>query len=104
MMMPVSLNAQAVAGISAKFDYNAIVADSEFLPLTEGLKIPVINAGDTSENTSPAADVEKDTVAAIFFTGGTTGSPKGAVLTHGALMRGSRNGVFTRATRCTRKQ
>ena len=94
MMMPVSLNAQAVAGISAKFDYNAIVADSEFLPLTEGLKIPVINAGDTSENTSPAADVEKDTVAAIFFTGGTTGSPKGAVLTHGALMRGSRNGCI----------
>ena len=94
MMMPVSLNAQAIAGISVKFDYDAIIADSEFQPLTEGLKIHVIDAAKTSEASADAADINADTTAAIFFTGGTTGAPKGAVLTHGALMRGSRNGCL----------
>ena len=34
----------------------------------------------------PAAAVDKDTLAEIVFTSGTTGEPKGAMLTHGNLM------------------
>ena len=41
-----------------------------------------------------ATTVDKEATAAIFFTGGTTGAPKGAVLPHRALMRGTFNGCF----------
>lgn len=94
MMLPNALNAQALCGISVKFDFDVLICDEEFLSLTENVKVPVFCACETSENGAPVADVNKDTVAAIYFTGGTTGAPKGAVLTHGALMRGSRNGCL----------
>lgn len=103
MMLPNALNAQALCGISQKFDFNVLFCDAEFLPVSEGVKVPVYDASCTSEKTAPAADVTKDTVAAIYFTGGTTGAPKGAVLTHGALMRGSRNGCLYKGVELHKK-
>lgn len=41
-------------------------------------------------------DIQKDTPACIVFTGGTTGIPKGAVLSHRNLCRGAFNGVLTK--------
>ena len=94
LMLPGSLNAQALAGVAKKFDLDAVVMEACFQPLAEGLSIPVIPAEACAETVAPAADVRKDTDAAIFFTGGTTGAPKGAVLSHGALMRGAHNGTY----------
>ena len=95
IMLPNALNAQALAGISRRFELSLLIAQECFLPHTEGVACRVVNPADAIADTeAPAADVKKDTVAAIYFTGGTTGAPKGAILTHGALMRGALNGTY----------
>lgn len=94
IMLPNALGAEALAGISKRFELAAMFVAEEFQGLTEKLACPVYPAASIGKAEAPAADVKKETVAAIFFTGGTTGAPKGAVLNHGALMRGAFNGTF----------
>lgn len=94
IMLPNALGADALKGISVKFELAAMFVADEFKPLTEGLPCKVFAASSIGDTEADFGDVKKDTVAAIYFTGGTTGAPKGAVLNHGALMRGSYNGVF----------
>lgn len=95
VILPQSLNEQAFAGITKKFGINAVFCGDEFVPLTENTDICVHLASETGTSYSPAdKTVNSSTLAAIFFTGGTTDTPKGAMLTHGALMRGAFNGIF----------
>ena len=95
MNFPAGLPEPAVIGSCAKFDVAAIMVRDEFMPLTaklQGVKVcPVSSIADTQ---APSAEIDPDTPAAIFFTGGTTGTPKGAVLNHRALMRGNYNTIF----------
>ncbi len=94
IMLPTALNDKALMGISMKFGLAGIFVAEEFMPLTNELKCNVWPAGSIGESEADYAQVTKDTVAAIYFTGGTTGAPKGAVMTHGAMMRGAFNGIF----------
>lgn len=94
IMLPNALGAEALKGICEKFELAAMFVADEFKPLTEGLSCNIFNSSAICDYEADFADVKKDTVAAIYFTGGTTGAPKGAVLNHGALMRGSYNGIF----------
>ena len=65
------------------------------MPLTAKLQnVKVLPAASIADTEAPSADIDPDSTAAIFFTGGTTGSPKGAVLSHRALMRGNYNTIF----------
>ncbi len=95
MNFPASLPAPAVAGLCAKFDIAAIFVRDEFMALTEGLQgVKVLPAVSIADAGAPSVTVDPDSPAAIFFTGGTTGTPKGAVLSHRALMRGNYNAIF----------
>jgi len=95
MMFPSSLPEPAIIGCCMKFDIAAIFVRDEFAPLCAKLQgVKVAPASSIAEKPVPVAVVDKDQPAAIFFTGGTTGAPKGAVLSHRALMRGSFNAVF----------
>ena len=95
MMFPSALPEQAVIGCCMKFDIAAIFVRDEFAPLCAKLQgVKVVPASSIAENPAPAAAVDKEQPAAIFFTGGTTGAPKGAILSHRALMRGSFNAIF----------
>ena len=95
MMFPSMLPEMAVIGSCMKFDIAAIFVREEFMPLTGKLQgVKVLPAASIAEAEAPVADIDPDSPAAIFFTGGTTGQPKGAVLSHRALMRGNYNAIF----------
>ncbi|MBO4499998.1 MAG: acyl--CoA ligase [Bacteroidaceae bacterium] len=95
--LPASLPEPAVTGSCRRFDVAAIFVREEFRPMCsqlDGLGIRVLPTTSMSDTETPVTPVDKEDTAAIFFTGGTTGAPKGAVLPHRALMRGSFNGCF----------
>ena len=94
MMLPCSLTADDLRRIVPAYDIDVVIAEKCFLPLTEDLSIPVIEASECGKQVSSFAYVQKDTTAAIYLTGGTTGSAKGVVMSHGALMRGAKNGTY----------
>ena len=95
MNFPASLPEQAVAGSCRKFDIAALFVREEFRPLTAQLQgVQVLPAASIAETEAPVTVADPDQPAAIFFTGGTTGAPKGAVLSHRALMRGCYNAIF----------
>ncbi len=72
-----------------------VAMNFQFKPLTEKLQgVKVCPVSSIAETGVPSTKVDPDSPAAIFFTGGTTGTPKGAVLTHRALMRGNYNTIF----------
>ncbi len=95
IMLPVQLNEQALMGVSMKFSIEALFVAEEFAPLAAGLKCKVYPLDSISDKEAPMGEnIVKETVAAIYFTGGTTGAPKGVVTNHGALTRGALNGCF----------
>lgn len=94
IFLPASLPNPAVAGSCLKFDVEALFAGEILMPVTAGVSAKVYPVTSMADTTAPVAVVGKDDPAAIFFTGGTTGAPKGAVLPHRALTRGSFNGIF----------
>ena len=95
MNFPSVLPEMAVVGSCMKFDIAAIFVREEFMPLTGKLQgVKVLPASSIAETEAASAQIDPESPAAIFFTGGTTGQPKGAVLSHRALMRGNYNAIF----------
>ena len=94
LMLPAQLPAQAVIGCCAKFGVKVLAARDEFAPALSGAPCKIVSSAAMAGDEAPLAVVDRNDPAAIFFTGGTTGSPKGALVPHRALMRGSFNGCF----------
>lgn len=92
--LPSQLPPQAVVGCCMKFGVKVIAYGKDFAEAVAGVPCKAIAITDCADHTAPVATVDKNDPAAIFFTGGTTGAPKGAVLPHRALMRGALNGVY----------
>ena len=94
LMLPSQLPAPAIAGCCMKFQVKALAAGKAFMETVKGVPCKVFDIADCADAPAPAAEVDRNDPAAIFFTGGTTGAPKGAILPHRALMRGALNGAY----------
>lgn len=99
VMMPPSLQAEALPGILAHFEIKLLITDVE-APLAAGQigGVPVLSVTAAGSGSFPCAALTGRDRAAVFFTGGTTGKPKGVILSHGALMRGTLNGTYRKGT------
>ncbi len=99
VLMPIHLDAMTIFGIASKFGMKAIVYDTSMEDKVAILKeknpaVALIPSSATADEKTPAIPVPSEALAAILFTGGTTGKSKGAKLSHRALMAGTKNGCY----------
>ncbi len=96
VVLPAHLGDKAVFGCVSMFGAEMLIT----APATEGAAalvaqarpdVPVVSVEETSEETTPCAQCSGSDGCAIVMTGGTTGSPKGALLSNAAVMQGTLN-------------
>ncbi len=92
--LPAQLPQPAVVGSCMKFNVKVLAYGDSFAEIAQTAPCKTVKVTDSAEDVAPVVEVAADDPAAIFFTGGTTGAPKGAILPHRAIMRGSLNGCF----------
>ena len=94
VMLPAQLDTATLTALCKKFRISALFYDraSEETACCSFEKAYPTDYIETAP--LPSAEITAKTICSICLTGGTTGSPKGAVLSHGAIMRGAFNGCF----------
>jgi len=99
VMIPSVMTEDALEKTATHYELGAIIAGTSLENRAAALGIPIIAMSAIDQEGAMPATVQKTDRAAIFFTGGTTGTPKGVILNHGAIMRGSLNGAYRNGTR-----
>ena len=88
-VLPAHLDEKAVFGTSRMFGYNILVTSSATADRAKLCPdMTVIDAAQTSDTLTPAADFKGSDGCTIIMTGGTTGTPKGALLSNTAVLQG----------------
>ena len=98
VMLPSTLSEAVLIRTAQHYELKAIIAGPAVIEKTDALCIPIIPVYFMERRGDSPAFVAKNDRAAIFFTGGTTGTPKGVMLNHGAIMRGALNGTYRDGT------
>ena len=96
------LKAEEIAYVMSNSEAKAILVHSDFLPLIESIRSELpnltavihfdneVDATKHSNADRPDAELNSDDDAIIIFTSGTTGKPKGCLLTHGNVIANAR--------------
>lgn len=103
-IIPVALPEQALFGLSQKFNLKGLVFTNDIKDKISKLKEMHLDLTYVSEDDLASYNGESlssiklsgQEPACIIFTGGTTGSPKGALLSHLNLCTGALNGVYVK--------
>ena len=94
VLLPPQLDGMTVAGLSRMFGLKLLVTDGTLkAKLPDPMPIPVMAANTEGEPTE-AIEVDPKDPCVIMFTGGTTGRSKGALLSNGAVMTGTKYGCY----------
>ena len=99
VLIPPQLDDVTLFGFSMKYGLDALLTVEAMLPKTGVLAtkrpgFPVLDAGNPGEDRATDLDMNTDSPCAVMFTGGTTGRSKGVILSHRAVMRGTKNGCY----------
>src|SRR5258708_28018606 len=83
-----------VEHIVSNAEPSLVIVDSERAPVVEKLGLRSVDVHDPPRATRPPMpDLTPDSPAAILYTSGTTGRPKGAILDHGGLLAQARGAI-----------
>ncbi|HTI29587.1 MAG TPA: AMP-binding protein, partial [Methylomirabilota bacterium] len=93
VLVPLDVRSQPdfVAKIARRTRAKLVLASTQTAPLAEGLKLPVVLIESLPDRARladplPTPAVSANDLVEVVFTSGTTGEPKGAMLTHANLM------------------
>lgn len=98
VLVPMQTPVQNVLNLCRGFDINMLIHSRVFGEAFKAMKpsIPVFCQDEvvSEDKASMEETIDTETPSTIIFTGGTTGMPKGVLLSHGNIMRGTVSSVY----------
>ncbi len=95
VMIPPHLDGAVVKGMSMGYRFAALIySDTSAEKVQPAGEVTKLVHADAEAEPVPAADCAKKDPCVVLFTGGTTGKSKGALLSHGNMLRGTINGCY----------
>ena len=99
VLLPIHLEGQELSACVKRYHMKALVYDVDYeakieISREQNEDVKFICAATNGETTMPSVLCEPSDYSTIIFTGGTSGKNKGAILSHGSIMTGVKNGCY----------